>query len=1145
MKQIKFGFKRKRVQVIVMICFVQLFFLGESNAQAITIHQTDKPVREILRVIETTGNMVFFYNNNDVDLDRKVSLQVNNGSIEKVLDLLFANTQNTYKIDGRQVYIMKEPVKETSFSQQTKKTITGTIVDEQGNSLPGVTIIIVGSTKGVITDTDGNYSIEVLPTDKLLFSFVGFEPQTIEVKTQTTLNVILKEKTNELDEVTVVAFGKQKKESVISSITTISPMELKVPSSNLTTALAGRMAGMISYQRSGEPGADNAEFFIRGVTTFGYKKDPLILIDNIELSSDDLARLNVDDIASFSIMKDATATALYGARGANGVILITTKEGAEGKAKVNVRFENSFSQPADMIAMADAITYMKLGNEAVTTRNPLGAAPYSQSKIENTMRGTNPYMYPATNWYDELFSNVAINQRANISVNGGGSVARYYVAASFSQDNGLLKMDKQNNFNNNIDLKKYSVRSNININLTGSTEFVIRVQGTFDDYIGPVNSGNTVYTLAMKSNPVLFPKYYPKEGKYQDATHILFGNYDDGLYMNPYAQMVRGYKEYSRSLMLAQGELKQKFDFITKGLSARVLFNTTRYAFSDVLRYYEPFFYMASGYNPVTDTYNLTELNPNSGTEYLDYREGPKDVSTTNYIEASTAYNREFGNHGVSAMLVYTLKSTQYSNAGDLQKSLPYRNQGLSGRVTYDYGKRYFTEFNFGYNGSERFSRNKRYGFFPSVGLGYIISNEEFWAPFEIIVDKLKLKFTHGLVGNDAIGSADDRFFYLSNLNMNDGNRRQYFGQDYAFAPAGISVTRYANDQITWETARKTNIGMELTLFRNLEIQADYFHEYRNHILMDRTYMPSTMGLTAGVRANVGEASSRGIDLSIDYSVVKNNSFWLSGRGNFTYATSRFEVYEEPDYTGQGAPYRTHVGQSLNRYWGYIAERLFVDEADVANSPHQNFGKYMPGDIKYKDINGDGQITELDMVFMGYPTVPEISFGFGISVGYKGFDLSTFFQGNARVSFWLDPNAIAPFIDPHSAGEKGNMLIPSNSRLSNGLLQRIANDHWSESNRNSYAFWPRLSNSAVANNLQHSTWWMQDGSFFRMKSFEIGYSIPQKLISKIRLESLRMYVSGNNLFTLSPFKMWDPEMGDNGLGYPVQRIYNIGLTLNF
>lgn len=1030
-------------------------------------------------------------------------------------------------------------------AQAALQTVTGTVVDQNGQPMAGAVVQVKGGTKGVITDAMGQFSIAVESGVELEFSFLGYEPVVKPVSGTGKLTVALSPKANEMEGVTVVAFAKQKKESVISSITTINPSNLKIPSSNLTTALSGRVAGMISYQKSGEPGADNAEFFIRGVTTFGYKKDPLILIDNIELSADDLARLNVDDIASFSIMKDATATALYGARGANGVILITSKEGREGKAKVALRLENSFSMPADMVEMADPITYMKLGNEAVLARNPLGVTPYSQTKIANTRKGTNRYMYPATDWYKELFSKVAVNQRANVSVSGGGKVARYYVAAAFSKDNGLLKMDHQNNFNNNINLKKYSVRSNVNINLTKTTELAIKVQGNFDDYIGPLNGGDVIYSLAMKSNPVLFPKYYPKEGEFKDATHTLFGNYDNGLYMNPYAQMVKGYKEYNRTLILAQGELKQQFDFVTKGLSARVLFNTTRYSYSDVMRYYEPFYYMATGYDAVANTYKLTQLNSDTGTDYLEYHEGAKDVTTTNYIEASVNYNRDFGDHGVSAMLVYTLKSSQYSNAGDLQKSLPYRNMGLSGRMTYDYAKRYFVEFNFGYNGSERFSRNERWGFFPSVGVGYILSNEDFWKPLEKVVNKLKLKFTYGLVGNDAIGSAEDRFFYLSNLNMNDKNRRQYFGQDYAFSPDGISVTRYANDKITWETARKTNVGLELGLFNNLEIQADFFHEYRSNILMSRTYIPSTMGLTTGVKANLGEASSRGVDISVDYSYVNNKSFWISGRGNFTYATSRYEVYEEPDYAGQGAPYRTYIGQSVSQQIGYIAERLFVDEADIANSPRQNFGDYKPGDIKYKDINGDGQITDLDQVFIGYPKVPEISYGFGFSVGYKGFDLSAFFQGNARVSFWLNPNTIAPFIDPYTAADKSGMLIPSNSRLSNGLLKRIADNHWSESDRNSYAFWPRLSDSEVKNNTQPSTWWMQNGSFFRLKSLEIGYSIPAKVLNRVRIDALRIYLSATNLFTCSPFQMWDPEMGDNGLGYPIQRVYNIGLTLNF
>lgn len=1047
-----------------------------------------------------------------------------------VLILLSLISSYVFAEKGSSVNLAKELAQQTII-------VKGTVTSEDNEPLPGVTIVIKGTTKGVISDIDGNYSIDIPQDGILIFSFLGMERQEVSVEGKTIIDVILKELRNELDEVTVVAFAKQKKESVISSITTIKPDELKVPSSNLTTALSGRIAGLISYQTSGEPGRDNAQFFIRGVTTFGYKKDPLILVDNIELTSDDLARLNVDDIASFSIMKDATATSLYGARGANGVILVTTKEGKEGAAKVSVRLENSISTPTKMVSLADPITYMRLGNEAVRTRNPLGVIPYSQEKIDRTIAGDNPYVYPSVDWYNDLFKEQAVNQRVNFNISGGGKVARYYIAASYTKDNGVIKMDKQNNFNSGIDLQKYYVRSNININLTPTTEASIRFQGTFDDYRGPIDGGDEVFKKVMRANPVLFPKYYPKDGDYASSTHILFGNYDDGSYTNPYADMVRGYKESNRTLIVAQGEVKQNLDMLTKGLSARGLVSTTRYSYNDVTRGSKPFYYRIGSYNKVDDTYSLYAINPSDGEENLSYSEGLKDVQTTNYMELSAAYNREFGDHGVSGMLVFTRQERRVSNAGDLQKSLPYRNQGLSGRFTYAFAKKYFGEFNFGYNGSERFSKNERYGFFPSIGVGYIISNEKFFEPLSRYVTKLKLKYTYGLVGNDAIGDENDRFFYLSNVNTNDPGKLQIFGNNYGFRPDGITVTRYANNLITWETAKKSNYGIELGLFDDLEIQVDIFKENREDILMERSHIPTSMGLSATVKSNVGEATSKGVDLSVDYSFISNKDFWLTGRANFTYATSEFKVVEEPDYHSLGTSWRSRVGQSLNQTWGFIAERLFIDEADIANSPDQTgLGFYEAGDIKYKDINKDGKITDVDMVPIGYPTSPEISYGFGISSGYKNLDFSIFFQGNSNVSFWIDPRAISPFIDTDGDG-----LV----RSENALMKVIANDHWSESNRDSYAFWPRLANRTMENNYKSSTWWMRDGSFMRLKSLEIGYSFPKKMLKKMRINDARIYLSGSNLLTFSKFKLWDPEMGSNGLGYPIQRVYNIGLTLNF
>ncbi len=1026
------------------------------------------------------------------------------------------------------------PGEVTNDSQQpARRTIRGKITDQQGAPLPGVTITILGTTRGVITDNDGSYSIDVASTDRLVYSFIGLESQIVDVGNQTTINVTMKEKTEELEDVTVVAFAKQKKESVLASIETVKPEELRVPSSNLTTALAGRMSGIISYQRSGEPGQDNAEFFIRGVTTFGYKKDPLILIDGIELSSAELSRLHPDDIAAFSIMKDATATALYGARGANGVILVTTKEGREGKAKVNIRWESSMSQPTKNIELADPITYMKLHNEAVRTRDPLGELPYSPTKVDNTIAGTNPYVYPATDWQNLLLKDYTMNHRLNFNISGGGTVARYYISGGITQDNGILEVPKENDFNNNIDLKKYVIRSNVNINLTKTTEVILRVHGNFDDYRGPIRGGTETYQMIMRSNPVLFPAYYAPDEANKYVQHILFGNFGNGNYINPYAEMVKGYKESSTSMMLAQFELKQDLKFITEGLHFRLLGNTTRDSYFDVQRSYAPFFYYVNSYNNRTDEYKLRLLNSDSGREYLDYLEGQKEVASTFYAESALDYDRTFGeDHTVSGLLVGIMRQYLKGNAGDLQRSLPSRNLGLSGRFTYAYQTKYFVEFNFGYNGTERFSANERFGFFPSAGVGWYVSKEKFWEPLLPTFSKLKLKATYGLVGNDAIGSDSDRFFYLSNVNLNDGNRGFKWGADGGYSRNGVSISRYANDKITWETATKTNLGVEVGLFDKIDIEADFFTEYRTNILMDRLSF-STFGLQAATKANVGEASSRGIDASIDVQHNFNKDLWLTARGNFTYAKGIYEKVEEPDYSA--TPWKSRVGQPITQQWGYIAERLFVDDKEVANSPRQELGSIvMGGDLKYRDINNDDRISSLDQVPIGFPTTPEIIYGFGASMGYKSVDLSLFFQGSARSSFWIDASATSPFVDNDN-----------NYLANNALLKAYADSHWSEANRDIYALWPRLSYKWENNNLVRNTWYMQDGTFLRLKSVELGYSLPKNLYQRFGIEYMRLYGSGTNLLTFSRFKLWDPEMGGNGLGYPVQRVLNIGLQISF
>ncbi|MDR1865451.1 MAG: TonB-dependent receptor [Bacteroidales bacterium] len=1024
-----------------------------------------------------------------------------------------------------------------SLLAQQNVTVTGVVTDENGDPMPGATVVMQGSTGGAITDADGGFSINVLATGTVLeVSFVGYETAVVALENRRMIAVQLKPKTDELEEVTIVAFGKQKKESVISSIQTVNTKELRVPSSNLTTAFSGRIAGMISYQTSGEPGYDNAQFFIRGITSFGAGKvDPLILIDNVEMTTNDLSRLHPDDIASFSILKDATATALYGARGANGVILITTKEGREGSVKVSIRVENSFSSPTTTIKMTDPITYMKLANEAARTRNPLAAIPYQNEQIDYTERGVNPYAFPAVDWMGELTKNTTVNQRANLNISGGGKVARYYIAGSFAQDNGILKVDKRNNFNNNINMKKYLIRSNININMTSSTEAIVRLHGTFDDYIGPISGGSDLYQKMLKVSPVRFPAYFPDGKNYDYAKHILFGGYESDIYLNPYAEMLRGYRQESSAVMMAQIEVKQSFDKWVKGLSGRVLGNTTRNSLFNLTRAYSPFYYQAL-YDRSIDDFLLQELNSEGGTDFLRYSPGNKNISSSVYTEASIAYNRTFGKHGVSGMLVGIARSSMTANATELSESLPKRNLGLSGRFTYSFEETYFGEFNFGYNGSEKFDEGHRWGFFPSVGVGWMVSNESFWkniSDIDRFISKLKIRGTYGLVGNDEIGST--RFFYLSNVTIGGGQSYRT-GYEFGKTRSGASIANYPNSEIGWEIAYKSNLGIELSLLKDkIEILADIYQEHRTNILQPRADIPSTMGLWNTPQVNVGEAKGKGIDLSIDYNQAIGEDYWITARGNFTYARSVYEAYEEPDYSEM--PWRSRIGLPVSQQFGYAAERLFIDQGDVDVSPRQDFGEYIPGDIKYKNMNDDQIINSIDQIPIGYPTTPEINYGFGVSAGIKNFDVSFFFQGIARSSFWIDADAMTPFVRRTDSG--------TGKILETGLAQFIVDDYWSEASQNPNAAWPRLSNYVIDNNTKRNTWFMRNRQFLRLKSVEAGYTLPKDLTQRLRIEQVRFYVSGTNLLNFSKFTTWDVEMGGNGLGYPLQRVINLGINVSF
>ncbi|HTG55259.1 MAG TPA: TonB-dependent receptor, partial [Niabella sp.] len=852
------------------------------------------------------------------------------------------------------------------------------------------------------------------------------------------------------------------------------------------------------------------------------KQDPLILIDGVESSPTDMARLQPDDISDFSVLKDAAASAVYGARGANGVVLINTKSGKSGVTKFNFRAETRMSRNTQQVEFADNITYMETANEAVLTRNRNGILPYTQNKINGTREGRDPYLYPDNNWLDQLVKKNTLNYAYNLGITGGTQKARYYVAGTYNIDNGILKVNPINDFNNNIKLRNYSLRTNVNLNLTSTTELIIRMYGQFDDYTGPIGGGATTFTNAIRANPVMFPAVYPAS-MIPYLEHPLFGSsptYNNNgettntLYTNPYAELVKGYSVFKSSNIQPQIEIKQDLRHLVKGLRFTGMGYLRRYSEYRVNRSYNPFFYQ-SVINPVDQSYALQVLNDGStnsigvvGTEYLSYNEVPKVLDSRMWLQGSLDYNQTFGKHAVSGMVISYLSSYEKGNNGSLTNSLPQRNIGISRRFTYGFDNRYLIEFNFGYNGSERFALQNRFGFFPSFGIGYRVSNEKFFEPLLNVISDLKFRATLGLVGNDQIGDIGDRFFYLSNINLNNGTYGASFGKNDGtpvYNRPGISISRYANEAITWEKSRQINIGMDLRMFNDeLEIIADIFHQYRTQILRPRSYTESAAGFSAIPFANYGEGESKGLDMSVRYQKTITKNLWANVRGTFTYSTNKKTVVDELRYDPSIA-YLSMMGYPTSQTWGYIAERLFVDQDEVDNAPVQ-FGNtaLKAGDIKYRDINNDGVINADDRVPIGLPTVPEIIYGFGTSMGYKKFDFGIYFQGAGRTSFFINANDIQPF--------------NKNGGLENGLLKGISESHWTEDNRNLYAFWPRLSTYIIEPNNVTSTWWMRNGSFLRLKSLDAGYSITN--LKRIKIDNIRVYFSATNLHLWSRFKMW-------------------------
>ena len=1111
MRKIQISYKQRYLKYIVLLLlFYPLNILGAQGV--ISVKGQAMTIKQAIQLIEKNSNYTFFYN--AADLKNTTNKNLNcEGTIEEVLKEVFKGSGITYMIKGNEIILKVN--KEEAAQQQPKKkrTVTGTVVDaENGDPVIGATVVVKGQKDGVITDLDGNFTIAISGSKaQLEFSYIGYRKKTVDVGDLGVINVKMESDNQLLSEVVVVGAGTQKKVSVPGSITSVKGLELKAPSSSLTTSFAGKLAGVISMTSTGEPGAAS-EFYIRGVSTFGGRATPLILLDDVEISTADLNNIPAETIESFSILKDASATAIYGARGANGVMLITTKTGKENeKTRINVTVENSFNKPMNFPDFVNGATWMEMYNEAQLTRNPGATPKYSQLDIDNTRNQINPYIYPDVQWKDVIFKNMNMNQRANVNISGGGSKASYYMSLQANHDTGLLDTKKVYSYNNNINNWGYNFQNNISYKITSTTKIDLHMNAQIRNKKGPNYSTSDLFAQMLYCNPINFPVTFPAQ---PGDTHIRFGNAiwtGSSVRTNPYAYMLSSFKEYNENTLNTSLKINQKLDFVTKGLSVQAMVNWKNWASSSYNRTIEPYYYGIKGgsYNPSNPTDYEIERLGTSGTDYLKTSDISKASDQTFYLDARVNYDRQFNLHHVTGMLMYMQREYRSS-------VLPERNQGFSGRFTYDYGQRYLVELNFGYNGTERLAKKERFEFFPAVSLGWVISNEKFFEPMTKYIDNLKIRGSYGLVGSDETGlsAGAQHFLYIDQVSLN--NIGFTTGVDMNYTLYGPLVTNYAVVNGGWERVKKLDIGIDLELFRQLTITADYFNEKRYNILLHREAWPESLGYyTAKPWSNKGKVDNWGIELSVNWRKEFTKDLYVDFRGNFTYTENKYVNLDEPVY-----PYvwKTSTGKPLSRTTGYIAQGLFSSQEEIDNSPTQNLGSTVkPGDIKYRDVNGDGKIDGSDQVMISpYGTTPRIQYGLGMNVTYKKFDFGVFFNGSAKRTIMI--SGISPF-----------------GQSDYNVMQFIADDYWSESNPNPNAKYPRLglTSSQTANNTVASTYWMRNGNFIRFKTLELGYKFKYG----------RVYLNGDNIAVFSPFKLWDPELSWNA--YPLQRTFNIGVQLNF
>lgn len=1120
--------KNGKYLLLFVFCFLVVALQAKSpvygQAKTFTVSLKNVTLKEVISYVEKNSQYVFFFKPEVINQSTQISVSLKNATVKQLLDKVSEQANIVYEMKERQIVLKEKKVSEQSVSQK-KRLLQGLVKDEQGNPIIGASIQLKNTGTGVITDLDGLFQIQV--TDKnsvIVISYIGYVTQEISVGDRSSITVQLKEDTKSLEEVVVTAFGAtQKKETMVGAIQQVRPAELKVPSSSLSTSFAGRMAGVIAIQRSGQPGADGADFWIRGKSTFGDATGVLIVLDGVEISSSDLNALDPEVIESFSILKDATATAMYGTRGANGVMIVTTKSGQDLlKPIINFRLETSMSQLTSVPEMVGGVDYMKLYNEALTTRG-ITTGLYDDTKIRATEQGLNPLVYPNVDWYNEMFNKNAFAQRFNFNIRGGKKAVTYFMSASVKYDAGNLKSLSKDYFsyNNNINVMRYDFVNNLSIKATNTTKISLGLNVSLRDWKGPSAGVDGIFSMSREASPVDFPIVYPARN--DKEIYTLWGGMSGGIYnngyRNPVAEYVVGYKKQFASTVNANIRLDQDLKMVTKGLKLHVLASFKNWSKTETTRKAGYNQFEIDQYNEATGEYTLSRVGNEQKTALN--TEGAATGDRRIFIQAYLDYKRKFGVHDVNAMLLYNQDQLDNNKPDNLLSSLPRRKQGIAARLSYAYDDRYLAEVNFGYNGSENFAKNNRFGFFPSIALGYNISQEKFWEPISNVISHFKLRGSYGLVGNDGI---NERYAYLEDIVLSSDKWKYTTGVNQNVNLQGPVWNRYYNPNLTWEVGKKLNVGFDMQLFHQVNLNFDVFKEIRSKIYMQKVNtLPDFIGTgETKIYENSGKMKNVGFDIALDYNKQITKDFFLSFKGTLTYAHNTILERDEPPF--QLYPNLSSVGYSRGQHLVYVADGLFRDQADVDSHAEQTLGYIpQPGDIKYvdqPDANGncDGIINTNDRVYMGYPEDPEIVYGFGPSMKYKNWDFSFFFQGAARTSILMSG------------------FHPFGKNATRGVMKFIADDYWSESNPNPNAAYPRLTRDTNANNTVNSSYWLRNGAFLKLKNAEIGYTFKM----------FRAYLNGSNLLTFSPFKHWDPEMGGgSGMKYPTQRVFNIGIQFTF